>query len=682
MPSPSFCRLCQCPLEVESATGLCATCLRTADTTRADAQPSPDPGAFPVPLSSDASSHNETAQPRGPWVDPATRSFVHAADTRTAQPNGTAPPPRLPDPPPGYDLLSRLGGGGMGEVFLAHEHYANRRVAMKFLRLAGNRALIERFLRELRALAGLDHPNIVRVFANDFLRAEPYFTMEHVAGGTLGQWVETNGPLDPRAAAKLMAAIARAVAAAHENGTLHRDLKPSNILLASDGKTATPAIHELVPKVADFGLAKQMDQDTVTVGSGPIGTPNFMPPEQISAKNGPVGPASDVYGLGATLYFLLAGKPPFGSGEPLEIMHRVLTAPVPRPRATRPEVPPDLDGIVVKCLEKETTDRYQTALALAEDLETFLEGKKTVAPPQTVVRRARRWAGRHRVGVVAAGLLVVLMAITGAIRPWEKKPPPDPYAEIERELDAGRRVDLMGKDGLPRWHKWHVSEGQLRLAVANDGSVDVTAYEQTFLELVRDPRRDSYRFKAKLRQQTTSGGDGTIGLYVGFDRITSPNKCSVYPVVLSEFSEVYTGAELEHGRLDAHGVKLMTARPIVKPDLAHTMQETHRGHLPFKPQVYEPRPWRILIFDVTPAGVQLFWATEGEPSELNPVAVGFIPAQHLALERQYVQRDLGQILGDPNPHVPDWHPRRPLGIWAFDSSFTVKDVTIEPLPLK
>src|SRR5262249_8006869 len=305
------------------------------------------------PLTSSPLSHRPAGS-RAETVS-ASRAIGFADDQSTLSPVA----------PPGYNIIERVGGGGMGDVCLARELAADRLVAMKFLRAGSGSAATARFLVEVRALAGLDHPHIVRVLATDFTRPDPFFTMEYVPGGTLRDRIDRTGSADPAARAGLVEIVARAVQAAHTAEVLHRDLKPSNILL-SVGDT---------PKVSDFGLAKRLDRDDgLTVGPGEMGTPAYMPPEQVSRRNGSVGPPSDVYGLGATLYHLLAGRAPFEGESRDEILARVLADPPPRLRAIRPDVPAGLEGIVVKALEKDPQDRYPTAAALADDLDRFLSG--------------------------------------------------------------------------------------------------------------------------------------------------------------------------------------------------------------------------------------------------------------------------------------------------------------------
>jgi hypothetical protein len=257
----------------------------------------------------------------------------------------------------------------MGVVYEARQVCLDRVVALKLI-AAGAHAGPEdraRFRLEAEAVARLQHSNIVQVYEVGERGGYPYLALEFVGGGSLGQ--KLNGtPLPPQQAAQLMVQVARAVSYAHEQGIVHRDLKPANILLTADG----------IPKIGDFGLAKRLDADTGHTRSGAVmGTPSYMAPEQAEGKSKEVGPATDVYALGAILYELLTGRPPFRAATFLETLEQVRSqSPVP-PRLLQPKTPRDLEAICLKCLEKESSRRFLTAQALADDLDRFLVGEPT-----------------------------------------------------------------------------------------------------------------------------------------------------------------------------------------------------------------------------------------------------------------------------------------------------------------
>jgi eukaryotic-like serine/threonine-protein kinase len=278
-----------------------------------------------------------------------------------------------------FTLLNELGRGGMGVVYQAHQRSLNRTVAVKMIRearlaSAGDRA---RFRAEAEAVARLHHPNIVTVHEVGSAEGQAYLCLEYVEGQTLAQRLISDGPLPPREAARLLNVIARAVQHAHEQGVLHRDLKPSNILLSStrkqepDSRPTEEELTELNPKVSDFGLAKLIDRtETLTRTGDFVGTPSYMAPEQATNRR-EITPAADVYSLGAILYELLTGRPPFQASNPVDTLLLVLEQePVP-PRDLNPSVDRDLELICLKCLQKPTELRYHTAADLANDLEAL-----------------------------------------------------------------------------------------------------------------------------------------------------------------------------------------------------------------------------------------------------------------------------------------------------------------------
>ncbi len=328
--------------------------------------PGPDPSAAPEPLY------------ELPTIAPA-----------TTQGNAA----RSGEPSPGdrvryfgdYEIDRELARGGMGVVFRARQISLNRAVALKMI-LAGQLADendVKRFYTEAEAAAHLDHPGIVPIYEIGQHEGQHFFSMAFVEGRSLAERL-AEGPMPARDAAALLLEVARAIEHAHSRGVIHRDLKPSNILIDTNGR----------PRVTDFGLAKRVQGDSGLTGSGQImGTPSYMPPEQAAGKRGEVGPAADVYALGATLYAMITGRPPFQAATAMDTVIQVISDdPVP-PRRLNASIPRDLETICLNCLEKDPLRRYPSAAALGEELRRFLAGEPISARPVTRLERAIKWAG-------------------------------------------------------------------------------------------------------------------------------------------------------------------------------------------------------------------------------------------------------------------------------------------------
>ena len=354
----------------------------------------------------------------------------------TSELEGTPSAFAIGDPPhiPGYQVEAVLGHGGMGIVYRALDTRLHRSVALKML-LAGRYARPgerERFLREAEAAAGLRHPNIVQVYDVGDHGGRPYFIMEFVEGGSLAQQL-SGAPLPARRAAELVATLAGAMQAAHQGGIIHRDLKPSNILVTADG----------TPKVADFGLARWQEGGAGLTKSGAaLGTPSYMAPEQARGHVDAIGPPADVYSLGAILYELLTGRPPFRAETASETERQVIgQEPVP-PSRLNAKVPRDLETVCLKCLEKEPGRRYATAGELAADLARFLNDEPIRARRTGLLGRVVRWGRRNPLPAASLGAMVMtgLLALAAILWQWREA------------VEARQRAERAG--AAERWERY------------------------------------------------------------------------------------------------------------------------------------------------------------------------------------------------------------------------------------
>jgi serine/threonine-protein kinase len=302
-----------------------------------------------------------------------------------------------------YELLGEIGRGGMGVVYKARQEPLDRLVAVKMI-LASHLASpehVRRFQVEAKAAARLSHPNIVHIHEVGQVHGQHYFVMEYIEGGSLAQRM-ARGPVDVDAAARLVAKVARAVAHLHRHQIVHRDLKPSNILLDADGQ----------PYVTDFGLAKVFAPGSDITATGVItGTPSYMAPEQAAGNSKEIGPATDVYGLGAILYELLTGRPPFAEANPLDTVMQVLSREPTLPRRLNARIPRGLELVCLKCLAKAPGDRYASADELADDLERYCRGEAVAVRPPSLTQRAWSWIRREPALASRLGALGVFYVV-------------------------------------------------------------------------------------------------------------------------------------------------------------------------------------------------------------------------------------------------------------------------------
>jgi serine/threonine protein kinase len=384
-PAERFATLAEALGELERLEGLAQRPAEPATTPELDlsgAPAAPAAGAESVHLLDEASLASLEG---GQSLVPLTKGPIDASQQpeQSAAPGG--PPPMLVA---GYEILEELGRGGMGVVYAARQVRLNRIVALKMI-LSGRHAgrqQTARFLREAEAVARLQHPNIVQIYELGQHEGWPFFALEYLSGGTLAERLQ-GSRLAPAEAAGLIAQLAGAVHHAHTQSVVHRDLKPSNVLFAADG----------TPRITDFGLAKKVDEDdgAQTRSGEVLGTPAYMAPEQAGGRSRDVGPATDVYALGAMLYECLTGQPPFKAATAIETIVQVMNAdPVP-PRQVDRAIPADLEVITLKCLAKDPAQRYASAAELGEDLHRFLQGQAITARPVGTMEQVWRWLRRQ-----------------------------------------------------------------------------------------------------------------------------------------------------------------------------------------------------------------------------------------------------------------------------------------------
>src|SRR3989440_130876 len=312
-----------------------------------------------------------------------------------------------------YELLEEIGRGGQGVVFRARQKSLNRTVALKVISLGqwASKAHLKRFRLEAEAAAHLEHPGIVPIHEVGERDGQCYFSMKFVEGGQLDEVVR-RAPMSIRQGAELIAKVARTVHYAHEHGILHRDIKPGNILLDAKGE----------PHLTDFGLARLVESESsVTHTLEVLGTPSYMAPEQAVGNNAAISGVTDVYGLGAVLYQLLTGQPPFAGGTTYETIKLLLDTEPRQPRVLNPKSDRDLSTICLKCLEKDPKRRYSSALALAEDLEHWLKHEPIRAKPSGFFTHARKWVRRNPSTTVLVTLLLALAAGL-SVTVWNRKP--------------------------------------------------------------------------------------------------------------------------------------------------------------------------------------------------------------------------------------------------------------------
>lgn len=579
---------------------------------------------------------------------------------------------------PGYKVLRRVGHGGMGIVYKAWDEELHRLVAIKMLlgrQLAEDR---ERFRREARAQAQLDHPNILRIYHVGDQGGQPYFVMEFAEQESLLNRVRKENLFPPEEAARVVKLLAEGLHQAHESGIIHRDIKPANVLVMKDGTA----------KLADFGLAKWMDESTQVTATGTVlGTLQYMAPEQAEGKREQVGRAADVYSLGATLYTLLTGKPPF-SGSRAEILTKVLSQePVPAHDRLH-SVPRDLEAICSKCMEKDPARRYATAQQLADDLGRFLRGEPTIAKPISWPARQWRRIRRHRTGILLAALVLLLVGtLSGALvvqrmnsSPFPRKTPEEiAREESEQRLQAaledlrqGKAVTLIDKKGYPIWRKWVVGQRSGTEALNSKGFYDITNTRITMVELLPEIPAMPFRLSAEISHTAAVLEGGEAGLYLGYESQNRSDGTTHY---------FYRYSYSDHLLLGKQRFVPAVATPLIFRFVRYPEEvEGTRGMDSYKffgamkrlqpepPFDLKKIPWRELALTVSHKQIQLYEGDDPKPfRELES-------SRFRGRAQQWLERL------KPAPKKPlQLNLQGPFGLFVLRGSALFRSVRIEPL---
>ena len=562
-----------------------------------------------------------------------------------------------------FELLDRLGVGGMGVVFLAYQAGLNRLVALKMMR-KGDESTAEdyhRFRHEAESMALLHHPNIVSVYAVGERDGLPYFAMEYVEGGSLAEQIDGQ-PVDTARAVQWVEAIARAVHFAHCRGIVHRDLKPSNILLTVD----------LVPKVGDFGLVKFQDRSGFTRTGAVLGTPCYIPPEQAAGRKAEVGPRSDVYALGAILYELLTGQMPFEGETTHEVLRKVQTESVVPPRSLNPAVERSLEAICLKCLAKRPKDRYASAEAVADDLARLRRCEETVALPPWPKRIARACLAPATLGCLG---LLLLTAMTVATVVHAR----DPVRKLEagqEELQRGWPFRVYSHKGSLPWHQMVAASSDVGILQEPEGGFTVSASGRCLMEILPDPMRPAYVFRANVRHNDAFERYARVGLYCarGEQDISPPD--TIFSYCYLTFNEWMTvdrlfpqrtkfsaeDAETCHAHLGQHHFSRAEGKPLSQ--LPHTQLNFPQTHGPdFAPPRKRHHLFHTLELRVTPAGVEASWDGKRFP---------MLPADWL------VRRQATAFRERLAEYFPQYTPRGGLGLYVDRASATFTDIVVEP----
>jgi serine/threonine protein kinase len=592
---------------------------------------------------------------------------TRALDVSTPDPNRSSPAPPLPRIFGPYLIEEELGRGGMGIVYKAHDGKLNRHVALKMIRGGFASAEdTERFFREAKAVAQLKHRHIVKIHDFGEIDGQQYFTMELAERGNLAKNLKHFAG-NVRGAVALMEKIARAVQYMHDSNLLHRDLKPGNILLEPGDE----------PVVSDFGLAKQLaPTDAALTATGDIpGTPAYMAPEQVTGSAA-VSQATDIWALGVILFELVCGQRPFTGPTRDKIAEAIVQSDPPDPRSLQPTVDRSLEAVILKCMKKDSRQRYATAGEFADDLGRWLRHEPTLAQPQSWPRRLARRYGKVLLVSAALALAAAMLSFAAFYVSSRAMPPDksDPDIVLNRDLlpriERNQRTVLVGGRGKPAWSRPIFAGVEVK---SNDGTFTVEAGSAAMIELLPSVPVTRYEFRAEVRQKP--GGTGKTGVY--FCR-------TGHTVTWGEFSGFCAltfhdwGAQRGLAYLEmCHNAGPHSGWP--NGYFPRIQQDPHKTFVSAEEQLRPgPKPtpqaelearaatWRSLSVKITPDAIHSYW--DGELITTLSKADRAKGAHILTLKRPNLEGQRPEFPADAG-----------LGLYVFQTSASFRNVIIQPL---
>lgn len=574
-----------------------------------------------------------------------------------------------------YELLGELGRGGMGVVYKARQKRADRLVALKVMRdhdqVSGEEK--ERFTTEVRALARVSHPNIVTIFEVGEEDGCPFFTMEYVDGYSLAHR-NRDQPMSAADAARLIEQLAGAVHAAHAVGVLHRDIKPGNVLIDVQGQ----------PKLTDFGLAKHLDQDSgLTLEGSALGTPAFMSPEQASGDLEKVGPTSDVYSLGATLYDLQTGQPPFRGETAGATLARVLKDDVVPPSKLRPGLSPELEAVCLKCLEKNPAHRYPTANELEEELRRWRNGDATKVRPWSWRRRLLRRMRRYWKFIIAMLFFVitvvafVYLLILSNPEFRERRA----MMTVDRAIKSGDRVELVGTKGPPKWLRT-VVDIDATVSSDPDRVFQVKANDAALIQLAPAAHHDQYKISCEIRTRTSFASDSSSGIYFAHNQAESESTDFAERFLVFRYFRNLQDATANSSFVNVHDFMLFSQGGVSRLNSPSTYASSNYTIN----RLAMAEEWRLLSLEVKSDAMYAFW-TEPDGSRtlvgipnrarntVAPILTQYLVEDTALRDKELDSRGLNSVA-----KRIEFTPRGAFGLFVKSAVVDIRNVFYEPLP--